>query len=302
MDCGDSDKLAEMRAGEIENFRELFKDYPIDRGKVLISDRWIPGPEGESDVRIRIYEPREQKGIIPGILYIHGGGYVIGTPQTEDTRCMEYVVEVGCMVVSVDYRLAPEYPYPAALEDCYASLKWFYESASELNVDPSRIALVGPSAGGGLVAALSLLARDRSGPEIAFQMPLYPMLDFRNITFSSLEFTDGRIYNRESNVRCWEAYLGGDMNEEVSPYASPAVAEDLSGLPPTYTFVGELEPFRDETIEYVMRLSQAGVPTEFHLYPGVIHAFEDIIPMADISRRAVKERLEVMKRAFRNAR
>lgn len=263
---------------------------------VLTSERVIPGAAGDPEVRIKIYEPSVKKGVLPGILYIHGGGYILGSADMMDPALQQLVSELECVIVSVDYRLAPEHPFPAPLEDCYAALQWFSENAQELGSDSSRIAVMGPSAGGGLTAALSLLARDRNGPSILFQMPLYPMLDDRNMTKSSHEITDERVWSQAKTRLAWEMYLG--ETGEVSPYAAPARATDLSGLPPTYTCVGDLDPFRDETIDYVLRLTQAGVPTEFHLYPGCFHGFEEYFPSAEISQSFTKEYHAALKSAL----
>lgn len=227
---------------------------PIN-ASVLISERYISGAAGNPDVRVKIYEPKVKEGVLPGVLYIHGGGYIFGTADMMDPALQQLVLEVDCVIVSVDYRLAPEHPFPAPLEDCYAALCWFAENAEALGVDSSRIAVTGPSAGGGLTAAVSLLARDRQGPSILFQMPLYPMIDDRSMTKSSNEITDGRVWNKDKNQLGWNMYLGGVG--EASPYAAPARATDLSGLPPTYTCVGDLDPFRDETIDYRTALKLA---------------------------------------------
>ncbi|MHA6533692.1 alpha/beta hydrolase [Paenibacillus sp. BAC0078] len=265
---------------------------------VLTSERVVPGAAGDPEVRIKIYEPSVKKGPrpLPGILYIHGGGYILGSADMMDPALQQLVSELECVIVSVDYRLAPEHPFPAPLEDCYAALQWFSENAEVLGTDSSRIAVMGPSAGGGLTAALSLLARDRNGPSIMFQMPLYPMLDDRSMTKSSHEITDERVWSTAKTRLAWEMYLG--KTGEVSPYAAPARATDLSGLPPTYTCVGDLDPFRDETIDYVLRLTQAGVPTEFHLYPGCFHGFEEYFPSAEISGEFIKEYHAALKSAL----
>jgi len=286
------DDLEAMRS----SMREMFPATYVE--SVSISNRFIPGPEGAPEIRVRIYEPTVRNEKLPGLLWIHGGGFVVGNPEMNDDLCQCFVTEANCVVVSVDYRLAPENPFPAPLEDCYAALKWFFENADGLGVDPSRLAVAGNSAGGGLTAAVSLLARDRQGPPIAFQMPLYPMIDDRNTTPSSFEITDKRVWNRELNIKAWAMYLGTNHKGEVSPYAAPARATDLSGLPPTYTCVGDLDPFRDETIDYVARLSQAGVPTEFHLYPGCFHGFDVFIPQAEVSKRAVTQYVQALKRAL----
>jgi acetyl esterase/lipase len=199
---------------------------------ISIYNRLVPGPQDAPEVKVRIYEPVDKAARIPGILYIHGGGYIVGTPEMTDASCMRMVKDIGCVVVSVDYRLAPDTPYPGPLEDCYAALKWFSDNAEELNVDRKNIAVAGGSAGGGLTAALALLARDRKGPEIVFQAPLYPMIDDRNISPSSHEILDEKFWNRAKNEFGWEMYLGSLYKAEVPIYAAPARAEDLTGLPP----------------------------------------------------------------------
>jgi Esterase/lipase len=297
------DSMDALKLDNSEETRSLIKEMllattPVMNESVIITNRFISGPEGAPDIRVRIYEPAVRNEILPGTLWMHGGGYVLGNPEMNDDLCALFVTEAQCVVVSVDYRLAPENPFPAPLEDCYAALKWFYENAAGLGVDASRLAVAGNSAGGGLAAAVSLLARDRQGPTLIFQMPLYPMIDDRNMTPSSHEIKDKRIWNRELNLKGWTMYLGENHQGEVSPYAAPSRAADLSGLPPAYTCVGELEPFRDETIDYITRLSRAGVPTEFHLYPGCFHGFEIVVPQAEISQRAKTQYVDALKRAL----
>ncbi|MCA1025980.1 alpha/beta hydrolase [Cytobacillus kochii] len=249
---------------------------------------------------VKIYEPSNRnEEALPAVLFIHGGGYVTGHPDGSDAICQAFVKEAECVVVSVDYRLAPEHRYPCAIEDCYAALLWMHESCEELKIDRSRIAVAGQSAGGGLTAALSLLARDRSGPKIAFQMPLYPMIDDRNTSASSYEITDEKaIWNRGNNLAAWRMYLGKNINGEISPYAAPARAKNYSGLPPTYTCVGQLDPFRDETIEYVSRLAKDGVDVEFHIYPGAYHAFELLNPTSDLGSAAIQNYIQALKKAL----
>jgi acetyl esterase/lipase len=227
--------------------------------EVAFADRSIPGPPGAPDVTVRVYEPRVKKGILPGVLFLHYGGYSIGAPDHENAKCIRYVREIGCVVVSVDYRLAPENPAPAAYEDCYAALVWFAANANELGVDPSRIGVTGFSAGGGLTISVALLARDRKGPSLIFQMPLAPTMDDRMKTRSTLEFTDKRALNYESCKNIWNQYLGvgHESRNDVSPYAAPARATDFSGLPPCYSYVGDLDPHCDETIDYIARLDES---------------------------------------------
>jgi len=274
----------------------VFDRSPLVRTTV---DRF-KGPE--SELLVKIYEKKDRGNeILPAVFWIHGGGYILGHPDVDDGISEKFVLEANCVVVSVDYRLAPEHPYPAAIEDCYAGLKWMADNADSLKIDTSRIGIAGASAGGGLTAALALLARDRGGPEIKFQMPLYPMIDDRNITPSSYEITKDncpRAWNRELNIIAWRMYLGDIDTDEVPQYAAPARAQDLSGLPPAYTCVGQLDPFRDETINYVTRLAQAGVPVEFHLYPGCYHGFDAISNDTEISRQARDEYVRAMAKAL----
>lgn len=266
---------------------------------VNIIDKKIETPQGQ--LIVRMYEAVNKDSIMPALLWIHGGGYVLGSPVVDDPLCEEFVLNAKCTVFSVDYRLAPKHPYPAAIEDCYAALKWITESAETLQIDPDRIAIAGASAGGGLTAALALLARDRGGPKIMFQMPLYPMIDDRNITPSSYEITNQnfpKAWTREQNRIAWDMYLGETATKEIPAYAAPARARDLTGLPPAYTCIGVLDLFRDETIEYVTRLAQADVPVEFHLYPGCFHGFECVYNDTEISRQARMEYINALAQAF----
>ena len=292
----DLDNLEATRQGMAEMSK--MNEIPVDES-VVISDKMVPGPADNPSVGVRIYEPKNKIETLPGLLWIHGGGYVLGTAKDNDYLCQRFVKEANCVVVSVDYRLAPEHPYPAGLEDCYAALQWFSDQASELGVDPSRIGVAGQSAGGGLTAALALLARDRKGPELCFQMPLYPMIHDRNDTPSNREITGNMVWNYDLNEKGWTMYLDGkNGTDDVSPYAAPSRATDLSNLPYTYTCIGQLDPFRDETLDYVTRLCRAGVDVEFHLYPGCYHGFEGTVPTANISQRAVNEYIGAVKHAL----
>ncbi|MEK5333151.1 alpha/beta hydrolase [Lysinibacillus sp. FSL W8-0992] len=280
---------------------EALGSEEVKMENVTTTERFITSPNGAPDVRIRIYEPTEKYGTLPAILYIHGGGFIIGSIEMFDASCQMLVSQLDCVVVSVGYRLAPEHPYPAGVEDCYTALEWVAANADELGIDVTRLAVHGASAGGGLTAAVSLLARDRKGPKIAFQMPLYPMIDNRCILPSNDEITDARVWNGPQNHLAWEMYLGPNYAVDAPIYAAPLHAEDYSNLPPTYTFIGDLDPFRDETIEYIARLTKAGVPTEFHLYPGCFHGFEHMVPQAEISQRAIENYMHAFKKAFEKA-
>ncbi|OKP95208.1 alpha/beta hydrolase [Paenibacillus sp. P46E] len=273
--------------------------YPAERSELVrITERYL-SVAGSYQMLVRIYEPAERNGkALPGLLWTHGGGYVLGHPGGDDALCESFVIAANCVVVSPDYRLAPEHPFPAAIEDSYAALVWLADINNELNVDLARIAVGGASAGGGLAAALALMARDKGGPALCFQLPLYPMIDDRNDTPSSYEITHSSVWNRENNLAAWEMYLGGTSGGDTSPYAAPSRADNLADLPPAYTCVGQLDPFRDETIEYVTRLAQAGVEVEFHLYPGGYHGFEHAVPSAGISRRTREDYINAMARAL----
>ncbi|MEK4427039.1 alpha/beta hydrolase [Solibacillus sp. FSL K6-1523] len=262
-----------------------------------VVDQMINGPDGDP-LRVRIYKQKGETSTLPALLWIHGGGYVIGVPEGDDVLCERFVKEANCVVVSVDYRLAPEHPYPAPLEDCYSALKWVADNCEALNIDPIRIGIAGASAGGGLTAALALLAKDRQGPSLIFQMPLYPMINDLNDSFSNKEITGNYIWNYSLNESGWSMYLGDLKDSTNIPYhAAPARAtvEDLHGLPYTYTCVGQLDPFRDETLQYVTKLAQAGVDVDFHLYAGAYHGFESLNPHANIANKTIQEYIDAAK-------
>jgi acetyl esterase/lipase len=278
-------------------FSEMAAQMPPVEG-VVSRDVIIPGPDSAPDITARLYTPENRAGSRPGVLWIHGGGYILGDLDIDDHNLRQMCLNTGCVILSTNYRLAPEDPFPAPLEDCYSSLKWMVENSDRLGIDRSRIAVGGGSAGGGLAAGLVIMARDRGEIEIAFQLLIYPMIDDRNITPSSHTITDPRTWDREKNIFAWKAYLGpASETGDISPYAVPARAKDLSGLPPAYVAVGELDLFLDEDIEYAQRLLQAGVPTELHVYPGATHGFDSILTAA-VSRRFVEERDNAIRKAL----
>ena len=245
-----------------------------DNPAVAKDDRTVPGPEGAPDVPVRIYRPvKGTEGRLPGVLEIHGGGFMLGSLAMMEDWCQAVALMLPAVAVSVDYRLAPEHPFPAGLEDCYAALCWLAAEADALGVDPARIAVAGQSAGGNLAAATCLLQRDRSGPAICFQLLEIPELDDRLDTPSMREFVDTPVWNRPNAIWSWRHYLGPSHQGEVSPFAAPARVTDLSGLPPACVTVAEFDPLRDEGILYAHALMQAGVPTELHAQPGTFHGF-----------------------------
>lgn len=268
--------------------------------RTVVERRVIPGPAGAPPIRLRIQRPAGVDGVLPCIYRIHGGGLIIGSPDDDHPSITPAVTDIGCVLISLSYRLAPEHPHPAQIDDCMAGLAWVAEHAAELGIDPDRIVVAGESAGGGLAAALSLLARDRGGPRIAFQYLIYPMLDDRNSTPSSYEFT-GRWpgWPREMNELAWRVVLGEAAGGPgVSPYAAPARATDLSGLPPAYIDCAGLEVFRDEILDYAHRLMQSGVAVESHCWPGVFHGWELVSPEAPVTVRAQRVRHEALRRAL----
>jgi acetyl esterase len=261
------------RAGE----RELLAALPPYHPPVplAVDELLVPGREGAPEVRVRRYRPAGHDGLLPALVYIHGGGFVAGSIDLYDADCRRIAAEVGAVVVSVDYRLAPEHPFPAGLEDCYAALVWVAQQASELGVDPDRIGVGGESAGGGLAAGVALLARDRGGPRLCVQFLGIPELDDRLATGSMRSFGAGTPITTVANGEIsWDSYLGAAVRgtDGVSPYAAPARAADLSGLPPALVTAYEFDALRDEGIAYAQRLLAAGVSTELYVYPGAFHA------------------------------
>lgn len=243
---------------------------------------------GDHRIRIRMIRPAgEPPEKSPGVLWIHGGGYQSGSSRdVYVTRALSLTVKFGAVVVSPDYRLSRKHPYPAGLHDCYAALLYMKEHAEELGIRDDQIMVGGESAGGGMAAALCMLAKDIGSVNIAFQMPLYPMLDDRDTETSRDNHAPN--WNTKRNHKAWKRYLrdawGTDL---VSPYAAPARREDVSGLPPCYTYVGAIEPFCRETVDYVERLKQAGIEAEADVYPDWFHAYDLIFPMKKVSREAI---------------
>lgn len=274
----------------------MFAAFEVpENPNVTKEDRSVPGPDGEPDITVRIYRPVNASATLPGIYFIHGGGMILGNVAGEDATATMLCDQVGAVVVSVEYRLSPEHPHPAPVEDCYAGLVWTAKNAAELGIDLTRLAIYGGSAGGGLTIATALVARDRGGPALKYMMPIYPMIDDRNETGSSEEITDIGIWDRAGNIEAWAWYLGG---KEADQYAAPARAEDLSGLPPSFIDVGTVDLFRDEDIAFAQRLMQAGIPTELHVHPGSYHAAETFAPDSALSKRIWALRVDALKRAL----
>lgn len=264
---------------------------------VTLTDERVVGPDGHPGPRVRLYARRTATDGVPCLYWMHGGGHIMGDLEQDDPMLADVVGQLGCVAVSVDWRHAPEHPFPAAIEDAYEGLVWVADHTRQLHVEPSKIVIGGASSGGGLAAALALLARDRGGPALAHQILIYPMLDDRELTVSSQGVVHAQLWNVERNRVAWRYYLG-DLTgtEEVSPYAAPARAADLTHLPPTWLATGELDLFADENVAYAQALMAAGVSTELHVYAGAYHGFDLFAPSAAISHRYLRDRREVFER------
>jgi acetyl esterase/lipase len=248
------------------------------------TDYVVPGPPGAPDLRVRVHRPRGADGVLPCVYSIHGGGYVMGTHLSDDARFDRWCPELSCAGVSVEYRLAPETPYPGPLEDCYAGLAWVHAHAAELGIDPARTGISGGSAGGGLAAGLALLARDRGELPVAFQTLIYPMVDDRQVTASS--HAEVPVWNPVSNRFGWQSYLGELYGTpDIPAYAAATRATGLAGLPPAFIMVGTLDGFMDEDIDYARRLTAAGVAADLHVLAGAPHGFDSLMPGTAVAAR-----------------
>jgi len=292
-----AETLGEMRARNLP-----FPVDPTAAERTEKDERKVPGPKDAPEVPIIIYRPKGATGVLPCILHIHGGGYVGGSAESLEGVHRPLVAELGCVLVTVGYRLAPETRFPGAVEDCYAALAWLVANAKDLGVDTSRIGVMGESAGGGLAASLALLVRDRGEYKFAFQHLIYPMIDDRTVvTDDPHPYTGEYIWTPESNAFGWAALLGVEPGSDgVSPYAAAARAESLKGLPPTFISTGALDLFLEEDLEYARRLIRDGVPVEFHIYPGGFHGF-NIAPGAAVAIAAQRDSRAALKRALKAA-
>lgn len=277
----------------VEMAKQMRRSAPPKDPRVVCDEREIAGSD-DQPLRIRIYRnPSASSWPAPAAVWFHGGAFVLGDLDTEDASCQLVCGRLGAVVVSVDYRLAPENPFPAGVEDCFHGLCWTVASGAELGIDIHRVAIGGHSAGGGLAAAVALMARDRNGPAIAYQFLGIPVLDDRVMTPSCRAITDRRVFSYQGCVAMWDTYLGPDRRD-VSPYAAPARSEDVSGLPPAYVLVCEFDPLRDEGLDYARRLIEAGVPTEVHHVPGAWHGFDMYAPRTRLARRVRAAWIEAM--------
>jgi acetyl esterase len=290
--------LSDMVASRAQASEMVSAMPPVEiPDSIEIREVTIPGRDG-TEVYARVYAPKEVTGSLrAGYVHIHGGGFVLGDLDTFEQGPVDVAAECGAVVVAPDYRLAPEHPFPAGLEDCYAALEWLAANAGELGVDPARIAVGGESAGGGLSAAVALLARDRRGPALCFQLLEIPELDDRLDTPSMQMFIDTPLWNRPAAELSWKYYLSGTPEVLGLHYAAPSRAEDLSGLPPAFVSTCEFDPLRDEGLIYAQRLLQAGVTTEVHHYPGTFHGSE-LVKGAAVTRRMTADKMDALRRAL----
>ncbi len=260
-----------------------------------VVDRWIPGPGGQ--LKVRAYAPAGT-GTFPILVYFHGGGFVVGSVDTHDGLCRAITNASGCLVVSVDYRLAPEHPFPAAVQDAYAATQWAATHGAELNGDPTRLAVGGDSAGGNLAAVVAIMAREQGGPSLGYQLLIYPVTDYNFDTVTYTENGTGYMLSREDMEWYWHLYLASEVDGR-HPHASPLRAEDLRGLAPALVITAEYDPLRDEGEAYAARLKGAGVPVVLSRYEGVTHNFVRLHPVLDQGKRAVEQIGTALREALR---
>jgi acetyl esterase/lipase len=279
----------------VARIRELLGQRPVPPSAVTVNEELVSIPTDDGAVDAHIYR-KSTRANQPAVLWIHGGGYIIGSAADERARVIS--ASLDCTVVSVDYRLAPEHPFPAGPDDCYAALEWMMAQAEALGIDRERVAMGGASAGGGMAAGVALMNRDRGGYPLVLQLLLYPMIDNLHDTESG-QYENHPIWNQGTSFRAWEMYLDGTPGQEASPYAAAARAADLGGLPPAYICVGSEDLFRDEDIDYARRLLAADVPCELAVFPGLYHGADSFVPEAAISRRLQRSFLTALGDALR---
>jgi acetyl esterase/lipase len=287
--------------GRLRQMTEAGYTMDLDeiRRHVHIEELMVPGGGGDPDVALLVMRPKRSDAAtpLPGLYFIHGGGMIAGNNRSGIDWVLEWMAAIPMVAVSVDYRLAPEHPHPAPVEDCYSGLEWVGNHVVELGIDPHRLVIAGGSAGGGLAAATALVARDRGSPDVRGQMLVCPMIDDRAITPSSTELIGEGVWDSISNATGWSSLLGlAAGGPGVSPYAAPARATDLSGLPSAFIEAGSVETFRDESVDYASRIWQAGGQAEVHIWPGGCHGFDELIPDAPLSREARIARINWLRR------
>ena len=266
----------------------------------LIIETILLSRKDGSTLRVCLFKPKYPINDVPGILWLHGGGYAFGAPEQASAYAKRLIETSPAIVIAPDYRTSLEAPYPAALEDSYQTLLWMKDHAAELGIRKNQLMIGGDSAGGGLTVATCLYARDQGEVSLAFQMPLYPMLDDRMNTPSAKD-NNAPLWNSKSNDTAWKLYLGNLFETSKIPYyAAPARATNYRSLPPAATFVGDLEPFRDETLDYIQNLQKAGIPVKYEVYKGCFHGFDAVCPKADVSIKAVNFIMDAYQFAVQN--
>jgi acetyl esterase/lipase len=289
-----SEMLPTLRSRPRPKIEDVLFGRPIKH-----RERTIPGAQGTPDLTISVFCRTDHAPGGPGIYYVHGGGMIMGDRFSGVAMVLDWVEILDAVAVAIEYRLAPEHPDPAPIDDCYAGLIWTFAHAEELLIDPDRLIIAGTSAGGGLAAGVTLKSRDLGGPQLVGQVLAYPMLDDRNQTVSSHQIDGIGVWDRASNDMAWGALLGERRGtEQVSIYAAPARAEDLSGLPPAFLDVGSAEVFRDETVAYASRIWACGGIAELHVWPGGFHGFDVLAPQATLSALMRKTRTRWVRRLF----
>ena len=291
-----ADTLPQMREMMSGLARVQIEETPQDG--VSFTEEFVPGSAGGPDVRVLTYRPANAREPLPVFLHIHGGGLVLGSPEIRHASSIHIARRFECLVVSVDYRLAPETRYPGAIEDCYAALSWLHEGAAALAIDRNRIIIGGESAGAGLAAALAILARDRGRIPVAYQLLIYPMLDDRTCVTGDHPHVGHFVWTQANNRFGWSSYLGHPPGGEcAAAYAAASRCDNLAGLPPAFIAAGSLDLFLEEDIDYARRLIRAGVPAELHIYPGAFHAF-DLIADAGVSKAFRRDWQNAVEKAF----
>jgi acetyl esterase/lipase len=281
------------------NWAMRLRPLPKTPEGVLIENVLIPDQADHTKIRLRIYRPTVVGAPTPVLIWLHGGGYVMGNPEQDDASGAQYVRELGITVVSVDYRCAPKYPFPSGLEDGYAALKWVAAHALPMGIDKKTMAIGGASAGGGLAAALVQLAYDRQEVKPVFQLLVYPMLDDRTVLRAEVDDSHNITWNQKSNRFGWESYLGKKCGAEDLPtYSVPARREDLSGLPQAWIGVGTVDVFHDEDVAYAQRLKECGVKCEIHIVPGAFHGFDVFDPNIPIVQDFRKSQISALKKCL----
>ena len=269
---------------------------PQKSSDLIIDDVFIDHPESNQKLRLRLYRPRSSMSPMPVLLWFHGGGYVIGIPEMDDKKCIEFAHRLGMAVISVDYRLAPQHPFPAALDDGSAALDWAVAESERLGIDAKRIAVGGGSAGGGLAAALAQKVKDQGKIKLAFQLLVYPMLDDRTVVHFTQQQKRFLVWTQESNRFSWESYLSQTCGIVETPtYSVPARREDLSGLPPAWIGVGSEDMFQDEDVAYARRLIECGVKCELIVVPGAFHGFDAFNSQIPVVREIRESQIKALK-------